>query len=88
MRESSALFVAIVLCIVIRKVNIQHYRNRNNGSMSKGVAHIAHIAVFRFQVELMELFVKFLDGWNNFCRSRSLDARRDVFNDHLGVERS
>ena len=48
----------------IRTLNIQHYRNRNNCSMSKkGVVHIAdiaHIAVLRFQVELMELLVKLL----------------------------
>ena len=60
LRELSPLFVAIGK---IRKVNIQHYCNRNNCSKSKGVAHIAdiaHIAVLRFQVELMELFVKLL----------------------------
>ena len=43
-------------CIVNRKNN-----NRNN-CMPKGVAHIAGMVVFRFQVELMELFVKLLVG--------------------------
>ena len=43
-------------CIVNRKNN-----NRNN-CMSKGVAGIAGMVVFRFQVELMELFVKLLVG--------------------------